>query len=220
MTKTWSRQEIASITPPQANDVRGEAFLNALARFMGERLRPGPQVRDPQTCPAEALPALIAEASMEEFIDPDLPEQIQRDILSNRWQLQSLKGTDAGVKLALRLLGADAQIIQWHQTEPKGEPNTHRIELLVEKPIWPGEGYFGERQVRALQKMINRTKRFSQETELRTGVVAKGTAFVGAFASHTIRAVASVIPEPPPVVQVQTTPTVTPTTRLIATAGA
>jgi phage tail P2-like protein len=221
MTRRWSDEELARATPAQAKDIRGTAFLKALSEVLGLRIVAGPHSRDPETCSSEVLPALIAEYSMEEFIDPALPDALKRDILKNRWLLQSLEGKDAGVKLGLNLLGADVTITQWHEMEPQGAANTHRIDVMVEDAIWPEEdGRFGARQISAMWRMINRTKRHSQGTELRIGVAANPRAFLGAHVGMQVRAVAPAIVPPPPVVIVMDTRALIPTALLSATARA
>ncbi|WP_217352002.1 phage tail protein, partial [Ruegeria sp. HKCCD8929] len=92
MSEYWPKEQLDRITPPQARDARGSAYLQALNEIIGDQPITAFQVKDAETCPAEALPALIAEYSMQEFIDPGLPEAIQRQILKNAWLLQSLEG--------------------------------------------------------------------------------------------------------------------------------
>ena len=162
---------------------------------------------------------LVAEYSMEEFIEPGLPAHVVRRILQNRWALQSLEGKDAGVKLGLSLLGADVTITQWYQMQPKGAANTHRINCMIEDAIWPvEEGRFGPRQISAMWRMINRTKRFSQDTELRIGVSAKGKAFIGIYLGTSMRATAPAIIPPPPIVTLPAAQALVPTALLAATA--
>ena len=120
MTRYWPDSQLDRITPPQVLDERGKAILRSLDHIIGERPIEEFYVRDAVTCPSEALPALIAETSMEEFIEPGLPEAIVRRILKHAWLLQSLAGKDDGVLLGLSLLGINATITQWWQTKPKG----------------------------------------------------------------------------------------------------
>ena len=108
MTRYWPDSQLDRITPPQVLDERGKAILRSLDHIIGERPIEEFYVRDAVTCPSEALPALIAETSMEEFIEPGLPEAIVRRILKHAWLLQSLAGKDDGVLLGLSLLGINA----------------------------------------------------------------------------------------------------------------
>ena len=137
MKRIWSDRQMERATPPQAKDIRGKAFLAAVNQVLGDRPLAGPHMRDPEACPAEVLPALVAESSMEEFIAPGLPEHVVRRILANRWLLQSLEGTDAGVKLGLRLLGMTAVIEHWWQQSPMGQPNTHNLTFFIGEQLFP-----------------------------------------------------------------------------------
>ncbi len=170
MARIWSDQQLERATPPQAKDVRGKAFLASINKMLGEQPLPGPHIRDPETCPTEALPALIAESSMEEFIEPGLPEHVVRRILKNRWELQSGEGTDAGVKLGLKLLGMAVTIEHWWQVEPKRTANTHRLYFFVGENLFPDElSVLNRRTTKAALRMIDATKRWSQESELFVG---------------------------------------------------
>jgi len=219
MTRYWPDQQLDRITPPQVLDERGSAYLQALNEIIGDQPITAFLVKDADTCPTEALPALIAEYSMEEFIDPDLPEAIQRRILKNAWLLQSLEGYDAGVKLGLSLLSMTAIIEQWYQQQPMGAPNTHRLTIMIDKVIdADGDGYFSEQQTRATLKMVEATKRWSQESEIRIGVPASPTAYAGVFPLTHIQAIAGAKLDPPPVLTANTGRAVIPTTRITSIA--
>ncbi|WP_160175166.1 phage tail protein I [Ruegeria halocynthiae] len=220
MSAYWPRSKLDRITPPQVLDERGSAYLQALNEIIGDQPITAFQVKDAETCPAEALPALIAEYSMEEFIDPDLPEAIQRRILKNAWLLQKLEGYDAGVKLGLSLLGMTAIIEQWHAQVPMGVANTHRITVEIDELLYPDEGgHFSDRQVAAIWRMINATKRHSQGTELRTAVAARGKAYVGVYMGAVIKATAPAVVPPPPVITIPVRRVFVPTVTIFATAG-
>ncbi len=170
MGRYWSDYQLDRATPPQAKDVRGEAVIRTLDNFIGDQPVTALSVRDPETCPASALPALIAEMSMEEYIDPSLPEHVQRRVLKNAWVLHSLKGYDSGVKMGLDLLGMTMQIEHWWQVDPKREPNTHRLIYYIGEDLFPGEpSHLNQRSTKAALRMIDATKRWSQESELFVG---------------------------------------------------
>lgn len=216
MARYWPDDQLDRITPPQVLDARGRAYLRTLDHLIGDRPIAAFQVRDAETCPAEALPALIAEWSMEEFIDPDLPEDIQRQILKNAWLLQKLEGYDAGVKLGLGLLGMTATIEQWYRQTPMAAPNTHRLTIMIDDVLYPDDeaGYFAPRQLDATLRMIDATKRWSQDSELRLGVGADSPAYAGVFALTHIRVIADTVIDPPPVLDAAARFAVVPTTRI------
>jgi phage tail P2-like protein len=169
MGQYWSDKQLDSITPPQVLDARGRATIRALDALLSGPATSQSFVRDPATCPADALPALLAEMSMEEFITPDLPEHVQRRILKNAWLLQSLEGYDAGVELGLSLLGMQMLLKHWHQETPKGPANTHTITFLVGETFFDEDVILGPRIIAAAHRMITATKRLSQESNIRIG---------------------------------------------------
>lgn len=164
----WSDQQLAQITTPVVGDERGVALLRTVRDLLQDC---GPQklhVQSAQDCPAEMLPALIADRSMEEFIDPDLPEQTKRDILDREYALKRLKGYDAGVHLGMELLGYEPEIIQWHAQVPMAPPNTHILKIFA--TVSSGAPYSAN-DVRAIHRMNDACKRWSQDTELRLSVI-------------------------------------------------
>lgn len=182
----WPDEQLDRITPPGATDARGRAVMRALSAFVGGQPLSDFYVRDADTCPAEALPALIAEYSLEEYITPGLPEFVLRRIIKHAWFLHEAKGYDAGVQLGLSLLGVTADIRHWHQEEPVGAPNTHRITFYIGEQLFPdSDALLGAGEVRAAIRMNDATKRWSQESVIEVGVGLR---------PHPIRAAAHLTP--------------------------
>lgn len=199
----WPDREINKALPPQTNDRRGRAFARVFDGHFADNPISGFAVKDPATCPAEALPALIAEYSMEEFIAPGLPEVYVREILKNRWLLKKYKGYDKGVKLGLALLGVEAEIIHWHQRTPKGPANTQTVRFSPSAPIYSSETtLLGERTLQAAQQMIEATKRLSQGTILEVSSRVKVGAYAGATSTFFLHAKNIVGLPPPPIAEV------------------
>lgn len=167
----------------------------ALAQTFGEALADIDLAQltmaDPLTVDARLLPFMIREFGAQEFIDPDLPEYIQRRILKNIWSLKALHGYDAGVKLGLELLGIKAKITHWHQMQPQGPANTHNIEIHIGEKLYDPDAdvFLGDNEVRAAKRMISVCKRTSQDTTMRQGVAMKlplhRLALVGRAATYT-----------------------------------
>lgn len=219
-------EEVTSIIPTALvpSGVKDER-QHALAQLFGEALAKielsALIMSDPMTVDARLLPFMIREFAAQDFINPDLPEMVQRRVLANIWELKSLHGYDAGVKLGLQLLGMTAQIEHWWQVEPKRQANTHIITVDINEILYPDEGgHFSDRQIAAIWKMINGTKRQSQGTGLRAGVAASGKTFVGVYLGTSIRATATAIIPPPPVVTIPANRAYVPTALLAATARA
>ena len=130
-------------------------------------------------------------------LDP-LPEDVVRDIIANAWRLQEAKGCDEGVRLGLSLLGMVGKIEHWWQVEPWRAPNTHRVTFYLGRQLFPGSG-FGEREFSAAQRMVNATKRWSQDTDFSIGVRRTAAIYHGAFVRCSVAAVATPLPSPAPV---------------------
>lgn len=219
MGRYWNDQEIDRITPPQINDIRGHAILRALDRAIADRPLRDFFIRDAYTVPAAMLPALIAEYSLEEFITPDLPESFVRKIIANQWFLHEGKGYDDGVLLGLSLLGMSATIIQWYQQTPIAPTDTHIITFSVDELLFAdGDGHFDQRQIKAAQQMIDATKRWSQDSEIRASVNAPGPVYSGAFATTHLVAEARPDIPPAPILMAANKYAVVPTTQIRAVA--
>lgn len=219
MTRYWDDGQIDRITPPQVNDIRGRAYLRTLDKMIASHPLRDFYVRDALTCPKAALPALIAEYSLEEFITPDLPERVIRKIIANQWFLHEGKGYDDGVELGLSLLGMTGSIKQWHQQVPMAAANTHIITFSVDELLFAdGDGHFDSRQIAAAQKMINATKRWSQGSEIRAAVSALAPNYSGAFATTYIVASARADIPPAPILAAANRYAVVPTTQIRAVA--
>lgn len=179
MARHWSDRDLDRITPPQVLDERGRGLLRSLDQIIGDQPIADFYVKAADTCPAEALPALIAEYSMEEFVDPSWPEIVQRRVLKNAWLLQTLEGRDIGVKLGLSLLGLNAVIEQWWQISPKGPPNTHTVYFDIDEQVFADTRQsFEQRELRAAKRMIEATKRWSQDSKIVLVVKAAGVGHV------------------------------------------
>lgn len=153
-------------------DERQRALAQLFGEALGEIDLAALAQTDPLSVDARLLPFLIVEFGAQDFIDPELPEYIQRRILSKIWELKSLHGYDAGVKLGLSLLGISAEITHWHETDPQGPPNTHNIQIAVGEKLFDPDAdvFLGDSEVRAAKRMIEACKRASQDTTTYIGV--------------------------------------------------
>lgn len=164
-----------ALLSPGVKDARLEALTHVFGDALSKIDIASLLMSDPLTVDARLLPFMIREFSAQDYIDPAFPEHIQRRILNNIWDLQALKGFDAGVTLGLKLLGMTGVIEHWHQVEPKGPPNTHSITCYVGERIFDNEqAILNDRVQAAATRMIKATKRHSQETKMRIGAGFSG----------------------------------------------
>ncbi|WP_321448405.1 phage tail protein [uncultured Cohaesibacter sp.] len=158
--------------PPGINDDRTRTFVRAF-NAMADRLdftsllmRTGDETSD------EALPLAAHDRSLEEFLPPDgLPPEATRRLIDSAWELHERKGTDGGVILGQSLLGIQPHITQWYEQEPVGHHDTHQVTVYVNEHLYADEAMLlNEKIQRASLKMIDATKRWSQESSFALGV--------------------------------------------------
>ncbi|KQI69376.1 hypothetical protein AN189_02820 [Loktanella sp. 3ANDIMAR09] len=155
---------IRTLVPSSIRDPRQDAFLAAFGATFADFDLTNLVMVDAQTCPVELLPALIVEFSLEEYVTSDLSEQRVRDIISNAYELHVSKGYDAGVVLALSLVGVTAEIVHWYEDTPVGPPNTHRLVFEADGEFWSDEPIGGPRAFDRIRTLVEASKRFSQDT--------------------------------------------------------
>ena len=97
--------------------------------------------------------------------------QSVRGLIDQAWRLHEEQGTDGGVRLGLSLIGVFPDIVQWWQTEPEGHHDTHEITAYVNDHIFDDEAAVLNAKVQmAVLRMIDATKRWSQDTYFKIGV--------------------------------------------------
>lgn len=123
------------------------------------------QLWDATTAPMAMLP-LLAWAFRLDFFDTAWPERFQREMLANARRINQLRGTVAGIKLTLQLLGhPTAQVIEnpgvrrrgdgtLRDTVPRREVarNWATFSIVLENPI-------SDRQYQTLLQAVGRVKR-------------------------------------------------------------
>lgn len=152
-------------------------------------------LRDPDNCPNETLPLLIAEYSLEEFIEPGLVESAIRALLKAAPRLHQIKGKPPGIRYALDQIGLKVQFTDWFEAVPEMAAGTHEIFIDVGANLFENEAVVGPKTINQIWRLINEMKRWSQKTYLRIGVnyfaeigfaPIVATASIGDFAGQTI----------------------------------
>lgn len=78
------------------------------------------------TLPSDALDHLAVQFDVAAWRDK-WPVTLKRTVLKTAISDKRIKGTVAAVKQALASIGSAAEIVEWWQTNPKGEPHTFTI---------------------------------------------------------------------------------------------
>ncbi len=159
-----------SLVPPGVRDERQKAFVQTLDAMLGQIDFSSLIMSDVQTVDARLLPVLVVEYSCQEFIEPGLEDGVVRDLLARSYDLHAMKGTVAGTRLGLSLLGMRVDWKQWYLTNPKGPHDTHVVTAFVNLKIFRDDpGFLSEKVQRQTLKMINATKRWSQDISFQLG---------------------------------------------------
>ena len=171
-----------ALLPPGIKDARQEALTRVLSDALSEFDIASLIMSDPLTVDAKLLPFMIREFSAQEFIEPGLKEAHVRALLSRSYELHTAKGYIAGVRLGLELLGVKTQWVQWFEEQPKAAPNTHRVTVIFDNPLFNGLPAGDLRHRRAVSRLIDDFRRESQHLALTFVIRARQQTHVGAHA--------------------------------------
>jgi len=136
--------------------------------------------------PAASLPALVRELSLEDLVEPGMREDVVRGLLKQSVALHLGKGTVAGVRAVLALLGVSVRWVQWFDMQPKGRPGTHKVTAFPSGSVFDaGDTPLSPRVAALVRRAISNYKRKSQEIELWQGLTNKGAVYCGALAQSS-----------------------------------
>jgi phage tail P2-like protein len=128
------------------------------------------QLFDPEHCPIELLPWLAFALSVDVWND-GWPESVKRQVCSNALAMHRHKGTLAGVEEALAALGIKAEIVEWWQMEPRGEPMTMSVTLWLQDNILPEAAVLvGPELINDVLTQLERSKRASIHYTFKLGI--------------------------------------------------
>lgn len=161
----------ATLIPPSIADARGRAFGATMARAFAEFDFRALLFERIETVPSSALPALIRECSVEEFVEPGMSEAVIRRLIAQSVFLHAEKGFIHGVRRGLHLIGLRVVWRQWFEARPKGEPGTHVATCYVTDLIFADQSVvLDARMQAAARRMIDAMKRWSQDVSFELGV--------------------------------------------------
>lgn len=178
------------LVPSGVNDKRSRDFVNAFGAMLSRFSTSALLIQDPWTVPAEYLPAMTISAGMTDFVFPGIREQHLRALLADAPAIHAMTGTLAGVRRALAAIGVEAHWTQWWQMTPQGSHDTHSVFLFASETIIAGEEYFSSANQTAARRIIDATKRWSQDVAVSYGVRRSAPAYIGALARTALAATA------------------------------
>ena len=219
MTVQWGDNRVEKLTPPGVADERTRLMVEAIAAVMLEE--------ETSTCiigwdnaPIEMLPAMIVENSLQEFIEPGLPEPRIREIGKQAFYLHAIKGFDFGVLYALAAFDLEAEILQWYLKQPPGPHDTHAVTVDTQQDIFNDGEIWTGRTYRQIWRIIDNMKRWSQDTSVALAAASKSKTYAAAFPMTHLSVTALPFVFDPPVASGSMRSAVAPLTRLSITAHA
>lgn len=213
MTVQWGDNRVEKLTPPGVADERTRFMVEAIAAVMLED-DVSACVVDWDNAPAEMLPAMIVENSLQEFIEPGLPEARIREIGKQAFYLHSIKGFDFGVLYALAAFGLEAEILQWYLKQPPGPHDTHAVTVDTQQDIFKDGDIWTGRTYRQIWRIIDNMKRWSQDTSVALAAASKMNIYTAAFPTTRLTVTAHPFLFDPPIASGPMRSAVAPLTRL------
>jgi phage tail P2-like protein len=86
---------------------------------------------NPDRCRVDLLPFLAWACSVDRW-DDTWPESIKRGSIKAAYYIHKHKGTIAAVRRVVESMGYLSKIVEWWQTEPKGQRGTFSLEVGVQ----------------------------------------------------------------------------------------
>lgn len=183
------------LLPPGVKDERQEAFVRALNDGLKEIDISSFVMSDMDTVQEDLLPFLVREYSLQEFVSPGMRQTAVRALLKRAHELHDKKGYVAGTKLTLNLVGLSVQWTQWWEEQPKAQPNTHKIRVYMDETLIDGSAPLDANNRLAISRLIDATKRWSQDISVTFTLSSKLAYFAGTMSA--IRRSVTVYPYQP-----------------------
>lgn len=152
---------MSDLLPPNAT-AQERAISLAIDRDVPTPMR---DVWDADTCPASMLAWLAWAFSVDEW-DATWTDAQKRAYIKRSIEVQKYKGTIGAVKDALAALGVQAQVQEWFNQIPEGDPYTFNVLLTADQTG------ISQQAVNSLFAVIERTKNLRSHIS-KTQVIAK-----------------------------------------------
>lgn len=137
---------------------------------------------------ATALPHLVWQYDLYEYVDETTPEEVIRRLLKVAIELRRYHGTRWAVRAALEAAGADPEIIEWWETDPQGPVDTFEV------TAFRTDAPFDKATLERLDRFIEVAKRFSQDHSFKAGLRQEAGLSLGLMTQPSQRLFASVEP--------------------------
>ncbi|MNQ44252.1 Phage tail protein [compost metagenome] len=122
--------DAATLLPSSATAL--ERAVAAADARISDTPTPLRDVWNPYACPADILPWLAFAYAVDEW-DDKWSIEVKREVIAKSLEIKRTKGTPGGVQRALEAMGLPAQIQEWFQQSPAGDPYTFRVRIEAEQ---------------------------------------------------------------------------------------
>lgn len=152
-----------------ANATQLERAVDTVIARIDDIPAPLADLWNPATCPADLLPWLAWAMSVEDW-QPYWTDDIKRAVVRESIQVHRAKGTRAAVDRLLAAVGARAEIREWWQMDPPGQPHTFEIDVYTgQMPTGPDEPLLGEVATKRMADLIESVKPARSHYTLQVG---------------------------------------------------
>lgn len=153
---------------------------------------------NPQRCPAAFLPWLAWSLSVDEW-RVDWPESVKRAVIQESVSIHRKKGTVWSIKRLLAAVGAQSELREWWQMEPRGTPHTFEIDVYASHlpDTQDDEPILGEVATKRIADLINSTKPVRSHYTLRLGASYLGPLATGGVIGRPSALVAPLVTQRP-----------------------
>lgn len=169
-----------TLIPPGVSDQRSRDFVKTLSAFLADFRPSALIIQDAWTAPAALLPIMVIEAGLSEFVSPGIREDLLRSLIDAAPEIHAMTGTIAGTRRALAAIGVETRWTQWWQETPKAPHDTHKIVLFLADTIIAGAAPLDLPNQQAAARVIDATKRWSQDIAVQYGMRGTARLYAGA----------------------------------------
>lgn len=131
-------------------------------------------VKNPDTCPAELLPWLAWEYSVDTWL-PEWNEEQKRAAIRSATYIHRHRGTRGAIETALEGLPFTYQLTEWFEQTPRGEPYT--FSLVVEQAGNP----VNEQHIQDFKNAVMRSKNLRSWFDMSFQNATQGTAYSASY---------------------------------------
>jgi phage tail P2-like protein len=141
---------------------------------------------NPSTCPLALLPWLAWAFSVDRW-DAGWPEAVKRQVIAASPVLHRRKGTRAAVAEALAALYVRADIVEWFEQEPMGDPGTFVIRAYARSALGANEAVLSHATIAAIRAIVSSVAPISRKYRLEIGVDVASQLRAAAAVARSVR---------------------------------